>query len=161
VRSFEQPVEQVARARLAALLDDLVERLYPVGRFLRVDVGDLRREPVEDAHPEPPPTLPPGYSALVAPTALLPAVGGSEAPAGLMLPAAAAEAQPAESATPTPEVPAVYRVYKPASSGELHAAVELALSETVGELDRHLMLEQRRELWSDVSALQRLARSIT
>ena len=82
-------------------------------------------------------------------------------PAVLMLPASAAQAQPAESETPTPEVPAVYRVYKPASSGELHAAVELALSETVGELDRHLMLEQRRELWSDVSALQRLARSIT
>jgi len=82
-------------------------------------------------------------------------------PAVLMLPASAADAQPAESETPTPEVPAVYRVYKPASCGELHAAVELALSETAGETDRHVVLEQRREVWSDVSALQRLARSIT
>jgi len=82
-------------------------------------------------------------------------------PAVLMLPACAAEAPPTESETPTPEVAAVYRVYKPASSGELHAAVELALAEVVGEADRHIVLEQRREVWSDVSALQRLARSIT
>jgi CheY-like chemotaxis protein len=82
-------------------------------------------------------------------------------PAVLLLPSCAADAPPADSETPTPDVPAVYRVYKPASCGEIQAAVEQALAEIGGEPDRHIVLEQRREVWGDVSALQRLARSIT
>jgi len=82
-------------------------------------------------------------------------------PAVLLLPACAADAPAAESETPTPEVAAVYRVYKPASCGEIQAAVEQALAEMGAEPDRHIVLEQRREVWGDVSALQRLARSIT
>jgi DNA-binding response OmpR family regulator len=82
-------------------------------------------------------------------------------PVVLLLPASAADAPPTDSETPTPDVPGVYRVCKPASCGEIQAQVEVALSEIGGETDRHLALEQRRELWGDVSALQRLARSIT
>ena len=82
-------------------------------------------------------------------------------PAVLILPSCAADAQPAESETPTPDVPAVYRIYKPAACGEILASVEQALAEIGAEPDRHLVLEQRREMWGDVSALQRLARSIT
>lgn len=82
-------------------------------------------------------------------------------PALLLLPACAADAAPAESETPPPDVPAVYRVYKPASCGEIQAAVEEALAEIGAEPDRHVVLEQRREMWGDISALQRLARSIT
>ena len=82
-------------------------------------------------------------------------------PAVLMLPACAADAPPAESETPTPDVPAVYRVYKPAGCGEIMASVEQALAEIGAEPDRHVVLEQRREVWGDVSALQRLARSLT
>lgn len=82
-------------------------------------------------------------------------------PAVLMLPACAAEAEPAASDTPMPDVPNVFRVYQPASCGEIQAAVEVALTECGGEIDRHVVLEQRRELWSDVSSLQRLARSVT
>ena len=82
-------------------------------------------------------------------------------PTVLLLPECAADATPAESESPMPDVPAVYRVYKPASCGEIQSAVELALSETGAEPDRHIVLEQRREMWGDVSALQRLARSIT
>jgi hypothetical protein len=82
-------------------------------------------------------------------------------PTVLLLPAYAQDAEPADSETPTPEVPAVYRVFKPASCGEIQAAVESALAGTAGEPDRRVSLEQRREMWSDVSALQRLARSTT
>ena len=82
-------------------------------------------------------------------------------PAVLLLPESATDAAPAESETPTPEVPAVYRVYKPSSCAEIQAAVETGLAEAIGEPDRHISLEQRREVWGDVSALQRLARSIT
>ena len=86
--------------------------------------------------------------------------GYTELPAVLLLPSCAEDAQPAESETPMPDVPSVYRVYKPASCGEIQAAVELALTGS-GEPDRHVQLEQRREVWGDVSALQRLARSAT
>jgi CheY-like chemotaxis protein len=86
--------------------------------------------------------------------------GFTELPAVLLLPSCAEDAQPAESETPTPDVPSVYRVYKPASCGEIQAAVELALAGS-GEPDRHVQLEQRREVWGDVSTLQRLARSAT
>jgi len=86
--------------------------------------------------------------------------GYTELPAVLLLPSCAEDAQPAESETPMPDVPSVYRVYKPASCGEIQAAVELALAGS-GEPDRHVQLEQRREVWGDVSALQRLARSAT
>jgi DNA-binding NtrC family response regulator len=82
-------------------------------------------------------------------------------PAVLLLPACAAHAPAGEGETPTPDVAAVYRVYKPASCGEIQTAVEQALAETGAEPDRHIVLEQRREVWGDVSALQRLARSIT
>jgi len=82
-------------------------------------------------------------------------------PTVLLLPSCAADAEPADSETPTPEVPSVYRVFKPASCGEIQAAVESALAGTAGETDRHVSLEQRREVWGDVSALQRLARSVT
>ena len=82
-------------------------------------------------------------------------------PAVLLLPECAADAAPAESETPTPDVPAVYRVFKPASCGEIQAAVEQALAENGAGPDKHIVLEQRREMWGDVSALQRLARSIT
>jgi len=82
-------------------------------------------------------------------------------PAVLLLPACAVDAPQAESETPTPEVAAVYRVYKPASCGEIQAAVDQALAEMGAEPDRHVVLEQRREVWGDVSSLQRLARSIT
>jgi DNA-binding NtrC family response regulator len=82
-------------------------------------------------------------------------------PAVLLLPACAADAPQAESETPTPEVAAVYRVYKPASCGEIQGAVDQALAEMGSEPDRHVVLEQRREVWGDVSSLQRLARSIT
>jgi DNA-binding response OmpR family regulator len=88
-------------------------------------------------------------------------VRGFNLPAVLLLPSCAADAQTAEDASPTPEVPAVYRVFKPSSCGEIQAAVESALAGTAGETDRHVMLEQRREVWGDVSALQRLARSAT
>jgi CheY-like chemotaxis protein len=88
-------------------------------------------------------------------------VRGPNLPAVLLLPSCAADAEPAESESPTPEVPAVYRVFKPASCGEIQAAVESAVAGTAGETDRHVMLEQRRELWGDVSTLQRLARSAT
>ncbi|HLW16825.1 MAG TPA: hypothetical protein VKV69_05640 [Actinomycetota bacterium] len=90
------------------------------------------------------------------------AVGGyGVLPAVLLLPACAADARQADSESPTPEVAAVYRVFKPASCGEIQAAVEEALAEIGGEPDRHVVLEQRREVWGDVSALQRLARSTT
>jgi DNA-binding response OmpR family regulator len=82
-------------------------------------------------------------------------------PTVLLLPECATDAVPAESETPTPDVHAVYRVHKPASCGEIQSAVEVALSDTGVEPDRHIVLEQRREMWGDVSALQRLARSIT
>ena len=82
-------------------------------------------------------------------------------PAVLLLPSCASDAPQAEGETPTPDVPAVYRVFKPASCGEIQAAVELALADLGTEPDRHVVLEQRREVWGDVSALQRLARSIT
>lgn len=82
-------------------------------------------------------------------------------PTVVLLPSCAQDAEPADSETPTPEVPSVYRVFKPASCGEIQAAVESALAGTAGETDRHISLEQRREVWSDVSALQRLARSTT
>jgi len=81
-------------------------------------------------------------------------------PAVLLLPECAQDAAPAESETPTPDVPSVYRVYKPASCGEIQAAIDQALPAPV-EADRHIQLEQRREVWSDVSDLQRYARSIT
>jgi hypothetical protein len=54
----------------------------------------------------------------------------------------------------------VYRVFKPASCGEIQAAVELSLADA-GETDRRVMLEQRREMWGDIATLQRLARSAT
>jgi len=82
-------------------------------------------------------------------------------PAVLLLPSCAADAQPTESETLTPDVPAVYRVYKPAGCGEILASVEQALAEVGAEPDRRIVLGQRREVWGDVSALQRLARSIT
>jgi hypothetical protein len=82
-------------------------------------------------------------------------------PAVLLLPACAADATLEMSETPTPDVPAVYRVYKPASCGEIQAAVETALSQIGAEPDKYVILEQRREMWGDVSSLQRLARSIT
>ena len=82
-------------------------------------------------------------------------------PAVLLLPQCAADAAPAESETPTPDVPAVYRVFKPASCGEIQSAVEQALAEIGAGPDKHVVLEQRRQMWGDVSALQRLARSIT
>ncbi len=82
-------------------------------------------------------------------------------PTVLLLPSCAQDAEPAESETPMPEVPSVYRVFKPASCGEIQAAVEAALAGTAGETDRHVTLEQRREVWNDVSTLQRLARSAT
>lgn len=82
-------------------------------------------------------------------------------PAVLLLPACATDAPPADGDTPMPDVPAVYRVFKPASCGEIQSAVEQALAEIGAEPDRHIVLEQRREVWGDVSALQRLARSIT
>lgn len=88
-------------------------------------------------------------------------VRGFNLPAVLLLPSCAEDARAAESASPAPEVPAVYRVFKPSSPGEIQAAVESALAGTAGETDRHVTLEQRRELWGDVSALQRLARSAT
>jgi len=88
----------------------------------------------------------PGYNAL---------------PAVLLFPACAADAEPASSESPTPEVPNVFRVFGASSCGEIQAAVEVALSECGGEVERHIVLEQRRELWSDVSSLQRLARSVT
>ena len=43
----------------------------------------------------------------------------------------------------------------------VQAAVESAVAGTAGETDRQVTLEQRRELWGDVSTLQRLARSAT
>jgi DNA-binding NtrC family response regulator len=82
-------------------------------------------------------------------------------PAVLLLPSCAEDAPQAESETPMPDVPAVYRVFKPSSCGEIQAAVEQALAEVGTEPDRRIVLEQRREVWGDVSALQRLARSIT
>jgi DNA-binding response OmpR family regulator len=82
-------------------------------------------------------------------------------PTVVLLPSCAQDAEPADSDTPAPDVPSVYRVFKPASCGEIQAAVESALAGTAGETDRHVMLEQRREVWGDVSALQRLARSST
>jgi DNA-binding response OmpR family regulator len=82
-------------------------------------------------------------------------------PAVLLLPSCAADAEPADTETPMPEVPAVYRVYKPASCGEIQAAVELALADAGETPDRHVTLEQRREMWGDISTLQRLARSVT
>ena len=87
--------------------------------------------------------------------------GHDSLPAVLLLPACAEDAQQGPTETPTPDVAAVYRVYEPASCGEIQAAVEVALTESGGEVDRHVVLEQRRELWSDVSSLQRLARSAT
>lgn len=87
--------------------------------------------------------------------------GSLTLPTVLLLPGCAADAPPAESETPTPEVAAVYRVFKPASCGEIQAAVEEALATIGADPDRHLVLEQRREVWGDVSALQRLARSTT
>jgi DNA-binding response OmpR family regulator len=87
-------------------------------------------------------------------------VRGSNLPAVLLLPSCAADAKAAESESPTPDVPAVYRVFKPASCGEIQAAVELGLADA-GEMDRHVMLEQRREMWGDIATLQRLARSAT
>jgi DNA-binding response OmpR family regulator len=85
---------------------------------------------------------------------------GYNLPSVLLLPSCAADAKPAESESPTPDVPAVYRVFKPASCGEIQAAVELGLADA-GETDRHVMLEQRREMWGDIATLQRLARSAT
>src|SRR5205814_1323089 len=82
-------------------------------------------------------------------------------PSVLLLPECASDAPAAEGETPMPDVPAVYRVFKPAACGEIQAAVELALSDIGAEPDRHVVLEQRREVWGDVSALQRLARSTT
>ena len=82
-------------------------------------------------------------------------------PTVLLLPSCASDAPQAEGETPTPDVPAVYRVFKPASCGEIQAAIEQALAEIGADPDRHIVLEQRREVWGDVSALQRLARSIT
>ena len=82
-------------------------------------------------------------------------------PAVLLLPACAADATLEVGETPTPDVPAVYRVCKPASCGEIQAAVETALSHIGAEPDKYVILEQRREMWGDVSSLQRLARSIT
>jgi DNA-binding response OmpR family regulator len=88
-------------------------------------------------------------------------VRGSNLPAVLLLPSCAADAEPAATETPMPEVSAVYRVYKPASCGEIQAAVELALADAGETPDRHVMLEQRREMWGDIATLQRLARSAT
>jgi CheY-like chemotaxis protein len=87
--------------------------------------------------------------------------GNEMIPVVLLLPSSAAGALPADTETPTPDVPAVYRVYKPTSTGEIQAAIEQALADMRGEPDRHVVLEQRREVWGDVSALQRLARSNT
>ena len=85
--------------------------------------------------------------------------GNTSIPTVLLLPSSAKDAPATESETPTPDVPAVYRVFKPAACGEIQSAVELALADLGAEPDRHLVLEQRREVWGDVSALQRLARS--
>jgi len=87
-------------------------------------------------------------------------VRGHNLPSVLLLPSCAAEAQTAEGDSPAPEVLAVYRVFKPASCGEIQAAVELGLADA-GEMDRHVTLEQRREMWGDIATLQRLARSAT
>src|SRR5260221_2146677 len=54
--------------------------------------------------------------------------GHATLPAVVLLPSCAADAEPAESETPTPEVPSVYRVFKPASCGDIQAAVEGAVS---------------------------------
>jgi CheY-like chemotaxis protein len=82
-------------------------------------------------------------------------------PAVLLLPACAEDGPPTPSESPTPDVPHVWRVYAPAMCAEIQATVEVLLAECGGEVDRHVVLEQRRELWSDVSSLQRLARSVT
>jgi DNA-binding response OmpR family regulator len=82
-------------------------------------------------------------------------------PSVLLLPSCAADARPAESDSPMPEVPAVYRVVKPASCGEITAAVDLALADAGETPDRHVTLEQRREMWGDIAALQRQARAAT
>src|ERR1700741_5369289 len=55
--------------------------------------------------------------------------GSVTLPAVLLLPSCASEAPAADSETPTPAVPAVYRVFKPASCGEIQAAVDLALGD--------------------------------
>jgi hypothetical protein len=46
--ALEQPQHDVARAVAAPLVDQLVERVEPVGGFVGVDVGELGRQPLMD-----------------------------------------------------------------------------------------------------------------
>jgi DNA-binding response OmpR family regulator len=85
--------------------------------------------------------------------------GYDRLPAVILLPPCADGTEPVQSETPLPDVPAVYGICKPATGGDIEAAVERALSED-GDAARRVKLEQRREVWGDVSALQEMAREM-
>jgi CheY-like chemotaxis protein len=78
-------------------------------------------------------------------------------PAVLLMPGIVLEDAEIEADSPTPVVPGVYGVRKPASCNEIEVAVERALTES-GEDIRVHKLEQRREMWQDISLLNDLAR---
>ena len=84
--------------------------------------------------------------------------GYEHVPAVILLPPSANGTEPSQSNTPLPDVAAVYGICKTATGGELEAAVERALAES-GDAVRKVKLEQRREVWGDVSALQEMART--
>jgi DNA-binding NtrC family response regulator len=84
--------------------------------------------------------------------------GYEQLPVVILLPPCADGTGPVQSDTPLPDVHAVYAICQPATGGEIEAAVERALSES-GDAIRQVKLEQRREVWGDVSALQEMARS--
>jgi len=84
--------------------------------------------------------------------------GYERLPVVILLPPCADGSEPVGSETPLPDVHAVYGICMPATGGEIEAAVERALLEN-GDALRKVKLEQRREVWGDVSALQEMARA--
>jgi CheY-like chemotaxis protein len=83
--------------------------------------------------------------------------GYKSLPAVLLLPSVTIEDEEIEADSPTPQVPFVYGVRKPASCNTIEVAVERALAENGGTL-RVRKLEQRREMWDDISLLNDTAR---
>jgi PleD family two-component response regulator len=86
--------------------------------------------------------------------------GYEKLPAVIVLPECADNSEASKSETPLPDVAAIYGLCKPVTGGDIEAAVERALLEA-GDAVRKIKLEQRREVWGDVSELQEMARSAT
>jgi len=78
-------------------------------------------------------------------------------PAVLLMPLMIDEDEEVEADSPTPQVPFVYGIRKPASCGAIEAEVERALAEAGGTLQLET-LEKRRQMWDDINVLYDLAR---